>query len=32
VLDVIQLPGKRAAAAADVARGQTAIIGARLPS
>jgi methionyl-tRNA formyltransferase len=32
VLDVLQLPGKRAAAAADVARGQPALIGAQLPS
>ncbi len=32
VLDVVQLPGKRAAAAADVARGQPALIGARLPT
>ncbi len=31
-LDVVQLPGKRAAAAADVARGQMALIGAVLPS
>jgi methionyl-tRNA formyltransferase len=32
VLDVLQLPGKRAAAAADVARGQPALIGAVLPA
>ena len=31
-LDVLQLPAKRAAAAADVVRGQPALIGARLPS
>jgi methionyl-tRNA formyltransferase len=32
VLDVLQLPSKRAAAAADVARGQPALIGAVLPA
>jgi methionyl-tRNA formyltransferase len=32
LLDVIQLPGKKAAAAPDVVRGQTALIGARLPN
>ncbi len=31
-LDVLQLPAKRAAAAADVARGQPALIGAHLPA
>jgi methionyl-tRNA formyltransferase len=32
VLDVVQLPAKRAAAAADVVRGQPSLIGAQLPS
>lgn len=32
ILDVIQLPGKKALAATDVARGQPGLVGARLPS